>query len=34
MARIATISGSPSPSSRTKAVVEYIRGLPAAKGWQ
>ncbi|MEW9031926.1 MAG: NADPH-dependent FMN reductase [Planifilum fimeticola] len=34
MARIVTISGSPSPSSRTKAVVEYIIGLPAAKGWQ
>ncbi|MFS8612901.1 MAG: NAD(P)H-dependent oxidoreductase, partial [Planifilum fulgidum] len=34
MARIVTISGSPSPSSRTKAVVEYIKNLPAAKDWQ
>ncbi|MFS8514749.1 MAG: NAD(P)H-dependent oxidoreductase, partial [Planifilum fulgidum] len=34
MARIVTISGSPSPSSRTKAVVEYIKGLPEAEGWR
>jgi len=34
MARIVTISGSPSPCSRTKAGVKYIKNLPAAKDWQ
>lgn len=34
MLRMVTISGSPSPSSRTTALVEHLKRLPAVRKWR